>query len=107
MRRLRTILIAASLASAAAIPHAGAASIQNPADNMQLQSADPAGRPKAPRVKKKPAGEGKTKAPESKAPEKKSEQLFIEGYKHAYDLIYRQQNYADAIVALRALARDT
>jgi tetratricopeptide (TPR) repeat protein len=105
MRQLRTFLIAAALTSAAAIPHAGAASIQNPPDNMQLQSADPAGRTKAPRVKKKPAGEGKTKAPDTKAPDKKSE-LFIEGYRHAYDLIYRQQNYADAIVALRALERD-
>jgi tetratricopeptide (TPR) repeat protein len=111
MRRLRTFLIAAALTGAAAIPHAGAASIPNPAEDMKLQSADPSGQAKAPRVKKKPAGEGKTKAPETKAPEakapeKKSEQLFIEGYKHAYDLVYRQQNYADAIVALRALKRE-
>lgn len=106
MRRLRTILIAVAFTGVAAIPQAGAAGIENPAAGMKLQSADPAGQTKAPRVKKKPAGEGKTKAPETKAPEKKSEQLFIEGYRHAYDLIYRQQNYADAITALRALARD-
>ena len=41
-----------------------------------------------------------------KAPEKKSERPFIDGYRTAYDLVYKQQNYADAIVALRALGRD-
>jgi Flp pilus assembly protein TadD len=102
MRQVRTILIAAALTSAAAISQASAAGIENPAAGMKLQSADPSGQTKAPRVKKKkPAS-----APETKAPEKKSEQLFIEGYRHAYDLIYRQQNYADAITALRALERD-
>jgi Flp pilus assembly protein TadD len=105
MRRLQCILIAAALSGAAAISQAGAAGIENPAAGMKLQSADP-GQAKPPRVKKRPASEGKTKAPETKAPEKKSEQLFIEGYRHAYDLIYRQQNYADAITALRALQRD-
>jgi tetratricopeptide (TPR) repeat protein len=106
MRRIRTILIAAALTGAAAIPHAGAAGIENPGAGMKLQSSDPAGQTKAPKAKKKPVGEGKTKAPDGNAPEKKSEQRFIDGYKHAYDLIYRQQNYSDAIAALRTLARD-
>jgi tetratricopeptide (TPR) repeat protein len=106
MRQTRTILIAAAFAGTVAITHAGAAGIETPGAGMKLQSADPSGQPKAPKIRKKPASEGKTKAPDSKAPEKKSEQLFIEGYRHAYDLIYRQQNYADAITSLRALARD-
>jgi tetratricopeptide (TPR) repeat protein len=113
MRRLQTILTAAVLiAAAAAVSQAGAAGIQNPAEDMKLQSADPSGQTKAPKVRKRPASERKTKAPETKAPEikapdKKSEQPFIDGYRHAYDLIYRQQNYAEAIAALRSLRRDT
>jgi Flp pilus assembly protein TadD len=110
MPRIRTILIAAALvgtlAGAVAISQASAAGIENPGAGMNLQSADPARQTKGPRARKKPASEGKTKAPETKAPEKKSEQPFIDGYRYAYDLIYRQQNYADAIVALRALERD-
>jgi tetratricopeptide (TPR) repeat protein len=92
MRRLQTILIAAAL-TGAATPQAGAMSINSPT----LQSADPAAPKAAPdkAVKKK-------KAP----PEKKSEKPFVDGYRYAYDLIYKQRNYADAIVALRALGRD-
>jgi tetratricopeptide (TPR) repeat protein len=101
MKRVRTMLIAAAFIGLAPIAPVSAAGIENPGAGMKLQSADPAGQAKAPRAKKKPASEGKTRAPE-----KKSEQMFLEGYKHAFDLIYRQQNYADAIVALRALARD-
>lgn len=67
---------------------------------MSLQSADPAGQKAAPK-RKKPASEGKTKAPE-----KKSERMFLDGYRYAYDLIYRQQDYAAAIVTLSALGRD-
>jgi tetratricopeptide (TPR) repeat protein len=89
----------AALAGAAMISQSSAMGVDTPQGGMQLQSADPA-QPKAPR-KKKPAAEGKTKAPE-----KKSERPFIDGYRHAHDLIYRQQNYADAITALRALGRD-
>ncbi len=105
MRLLRTAIIASALAGVS-LSNAFAAGIQNPADGMKLQSADPAGQPKASKAKKKPATDGKTKAPESAAPQKKSESPFVDGYRQAYDLIYRQQNYADAIIALRALGRD-
>ncbi len=105
MRRLRTTLIAAMLTGAAAVSQASAAGIENPAAGMKLQSADPA-QTKPQKARKKPASEGKTKAPETKAPEKKSEQFFIDGYRQAYDLIYSKQNYTDAITALRALGRD-
>ena len=45
MRQLRTILIAAALTGAAAIPQAVAAGIESPGAGMKLQSADPAGQP--------------------------------------------------------------
>jgi Flp pilus assembly protein TadD len=99
MRLLLCTLTIAALTGAAAITQASAAGIETPGAGMKLQSADPAGQ-KAPK-KKKPASEGKTKAPE-----KKSEQLFIDGYRQAYDLVYRQQDYAAAIVTLAALGRD-
>jgi Flp pilus assembly protein TadD len=107
MSLLRSTILAAALSGAIALPSAHAAGIENPAaGGMNLQSADPAAQTKAPKVKRKPATrEGKDKAPD-KAPEKKSENPFIEGYRHAYALIYKQQDYAQAITALRALGRD-
>jgi tetratricopeptide (TPR) repeat protein len=104
MPLLRFTLLAAALSGAIAVSSAHAAGIENPgAGGMNLQSADPAGQTKAPKVKRKPAvREGK-----EKAPDKKSEGPFIEGYQQAYALIYKQQNYADAITALRALGRDS
>jgi tetratricopeptide (TPR) repeat protein len=100
MPPLRSTILAAALTGIIAVSNADAAGIQNPAAGMQLQSADPAGQPKAPRVKRKPT-EGKTKSPE-----KKSERMFIDGYRQAYDLVYNRQDYASAITALRALGRD-
>jgi tetratricopeptide (TPR) repeat protein len=107
---LRSTLLAAALtgaiaASAIAISDAHAAGIENPG-GMNLQSANPAGQDKAPKVKRRPAPrEGKSKD-KTKAPDKKSEGRFIDGYQHAYALIYKQQDYAQAITALRALGRD-
>lgn len=101
MRTHRLIPIAAALVGAVALSQANAAGIQDPAPGMKLQSADPAGRSKAPPTRKKPASEGK-----KKAPDKKSEQMFIERYRHAYHLIYERQDYASAIAALRAIGRD-
>ena len=103
MRLILCPLVAAALTAVAALSQANAAGVENPA-GMQLQSA-PAGQPKvAPKTRKKPATpttEGTTKTPD-----KKSEREFIDGYRTAYDLIYRQQNYAGAIVALTALDRN-
>lgn len=64
----------------------------------QTQSAPPGG------GTAKPAKKGT--ATKKKAPEKKSERDFLDGYRHAYDLIYKNQDYAGGIVALRALHRD-
>jgi tetratricopeptide (TPR) repeat protein len=107
MQLLRSTFLAAAFTGAIAISaavgsNAHAAGVENPGAGMSLQSADPAGQAKDPKVKRKPAPrEGK-----QKAPEKKSELPFIEGYRNAYALIYRQQDYAQAITVLRSLGRD-
>ena len=110
MQLLRSTLLAAALSGAIGLSvsaiggsSADAAGIENPAGGgMSLQSADPAGQAKTPKVKRRPAPrEGK-----KKAPEKKSERPFIDGYRNAYALIYRQQDYAQAITVLRSLGRD-
>jgi tetratricopeptide (TPR) repeat protein len=104
MRLLLCPILAVALIGAVAISQARAAGSDNMAPGgMQLQSANPASQPKAgsaPRVKKKAT------AARKKAPVKKSDSSVIDGYRQAYDLIYKQQNYAEAIVALRALNRD-
>ena len=64
----------------------------------QLQSAPPGG------GTAKPAKKSETK--KKKAPEKKSEREFLDGYRHAHDLIYKNQDYAAGIAALRALHHD-
>ena len=63
----------------------------------QLQSAPPGGTAK-------PAK--KSTAKKKKAPVKKSEQDFINGYHQAHDLIYQKQDYIAGIAALRALHHD-
>lgn len=40
------------------------------------------------------------------APDKKSQNEFLDGYKHAYNLIYKKQDYAGGIKALKALGHD-
>lgn len=52
------------------------------------------------------APDGSAGRKKKKAPEKKSEQHFLDRYHYAYDLVYERQNYADAIAVLRALQRD-
>jgi tetratricopeptide (TPR) repeat protein len=107
MKLLRSTFLAAALTGAIAVSvtagfNAHAAGIENPGAGMSLQSADPAGQAKDPKVKRKPVPrEGK-----KKAPDKKSERPFIEGYRNAYALIYTQQDYAQAITVLRSLGHD-
>jgi len=107
MRRFPCLLLAAVLMGTAAMSQANAMSIKTP----QGQTADPAAAPKLdtapPDPNANPAPPPKEKAvKKKKAPEKKSERPFIDGYRTAYDLVYKQRNYADAIDALRALGRD-
>jgi tetratricopeptide (TPR) repeat protein len=101
MSTLRSAILAAVMTAAFALTGAQAAGIQTPGDGgMRLQSADPDKKGKAPR-KRKPASEGQTKTPD-----KKSEQQFLDGYRLAYDLVYDKQDYAAAITLLRSLGRD-
>jgi tetratricopeptide (TPR) repeat protein len=90
--------LAAALSATAVCVPANAMGIETPQSGsgggMQLQSADPA-QPKVPSGKKK-----------KKAPDRKSESLFIDGYRLAYDAIYNRQDYAGAIAILSALGRD-
>jgi Flp pilus assembly protein TadD len=104
MRLLPCSILAAALTGAVAISQANAAGSDNMAPGgMQLQSANPAAQPKAGSA---PRGKKKATTARKKAPVKKSDSSVIDGYRQAYDLIYKQQNYAEAIVALRALNRD-
>jgi tetratricopeptide (TPR) repeat protein len=64
----------------------------------QLQSATPGG------GTAKPAK--KSTAKKKKAPVKKSEQDFIDGYHLAHDLIYKKQDYAGGITVLKTLGHD-
>ena len=104
MRLLQIGTIAAALSGAAVCAEVHAAGVDSmaPGPGMQLQSANPvAGKSAtAPRAKKRAVAKRK------KAPVRKSEQNVVDGYKQAYDLIYRDQDYARAIVMLRALGRD-
>ncbi len=100
MRQVRHAWIAAALIGAATLSPAGAMSINTP----QLQSADP----KAPAANPAPAAPEAEKSAKKKkkAPEKKSEAPFVNGYRHAYALIYDEQRFGEAIAELRALGRD-
>ena len=104
MRLLRYALIAAALTSVAAISTAGAMSIKSPdgkGDKPDVKPSGPAAigsdgpvPPPTPKKKQKPAAE------------KKSDNLFRDGYEKAYALIYDRQDYATGIEELRSLHRD-
>ena len=105
MRLLHVGMLTAALSGAAVFAQANAMSINTPQSGMQLQSAPKGGAQDTdkPKARKKKAPDSKSEQP---SPDKKSEQIFIDGYRYAYDLVYKRQQYADAITALRALGRD-
>ena len=91
------LLAGGALALIVALPRAaGAVDSTNPA--TQTQSA-PAERPAAKARKKKSTKDTKDK-------EKKSEQQFIDGYKAAHAMIYRQHDYTAGIEKLKSLGHD-
>jgi tetratricopeptide (TPR) repeat protein len=98
MRTFRTMILAAALPGAAAFVCGDARAVdsRDPAPTFQTQSAPPQSGPAAKKVKKK----------SSTKKQKQSEQRFIDGYRHAHDLIYKEKDYAAGILALRALDRD-
>jgi tetratricopeptide (TPR) repeat protein len=102
MRLLHAGLLTAALVGAASFTPASAMSINSP----QLQSADPATQSQPAPTKDKTTTKRK-KPPQKKSelPDKKSELPFVEGYRLAHTLIYRQQDYGRAIAVLTALDR--
>jgi tetratricopeptide (TPR) repeat protein len=90
--RLYALIAGAAFAFAVAAPErAGAVDTNTP----QTQPAQPASKPAAKPSKKK-------KAPKKK----KSEQEFINGYRSAHAMIYRQHDYASGIGKLKSLGHD-
>jgi tetratricopeptide (TPR) repeat protein len=97
MTTFRAITFAAALAGAAVFTcgNAQAVDSRDPAPSFKTQSAPAA---------TKPAAKKKKAAPKKK--QKQSDRQFLDGYRRAHDLIYRKQDYAAGIAALRALKRD-
>ncbi len=90
-----TALIAAGALAFAALPARAVDSPSPTTDKPQTQSAPKADTTKSAKKKKAP-----------KTEEKKSEQQFIDGYKAAHAMIYKQHHYAAAIGMLRSLGHD-
>lgn len=70
------------------------------------KDAKPAADSKAPAVKPADAKPADTKPADAKPADKKSGLDFREGYKLAYDAVYKRQDYARGIAILSALGRD-
>lgn len=78
-----------------------------PADKKDdKKDAKPAADSKAPDAKPADAKPADAKPSDAKPADKKSDLDFRDGYKLAYDAVYRQQDYARAIVILSALGHD-
>ncbi|MDT3687091.1 MAG: tetratricopeptide repeat protein [Pseudorhodoplanes sp.] len=103
MTAFRFIIISAALTGAAVFVsgNAGAVDTREPSPTFRTQSGNPP--PKTEQTKKP---KKKTPAKKETDKDKKSEQRFLDGYRHAHDLIYRDKDYAAGIEALRALKRD-
>lgn len=99
MTTYRSLIAAAALAGAAAFVsgNAGAVDSREPSPTFRTQSGSP---PPATEQTKKPKKKSTTKK------DKKSEQQFLDGYRHAHDLIYKHKDYAAGIAALRELKHD-
>ena len=91
---LRLCALIAASAFALALPARAVDSPSPMADKPRTETAAP----KATKAAKK------KKAP--KKDEKKSEQQFIDGYKSAHAMIYRQHDYSAGIDKLKSLGRD-
>lgn len=55
---------------------------------------------------KKATGTKNDSKPAPTKSDKKSQNEFLDGYRHAYDLIYDKQDYAGGLAALKALGHD-
>lgn len=94
-----TLFAAAALSLALAAGPVLAAGTENPTPPADTKTDKPADQ--------KSTGTKTDKPAETKpAPDKKSQKEFLDGYRHAYNLIYKQQDYAGGIKALKALGHD-
>ena len=94
------LFTAAALALVLTAGPALAAGTDNPAPPADTKTDKPSDQ--------KPTDTKTDKPAETKpGTDKKSQNEFLEGYRHAYNLIYKQQDYAGGITALKALGRDS
>ena len=92
---ISSLLAGGALALTIALPPAAkAVDSTNPATNTQSSTSD------------KPAATKSSKKKKSKDKEKKSEQQFIDGYKSAHAMIYKQHDYVAGIDKLKSLGHD-
>ena len=107
MTRLATRLALVAAVTMALSGHAFAAAVDEPA-----KPADAASDKKDDKKDAAPAADGKAPvakpgdAKDAKPADKKSDLNFRNGYKLAYDAVYRQQDYAGAIAILSTLGHD-
>jgi tetratricopeptide (TPR) repeat protein len=102
MKPLHAAMLTVALFGAFPAP-ASAISINSPQDQSAKTKSNPGAKEStADRIMR--FFTGKKKAPEKS--DKKSERPFIDGYRHAYALVYEKQDYSAAIGTLRTLGRD-
>lgn len=112
IRHLDTLAAATLLAvglSVAVSHSAFAAAMDEPARPADTKSVAPKSDKKPDtRSTTNPGGKAEDTKPagSKRAPDKKSEQDFRDGYKQAYALIYKENDYAGGITVLRALGHD-
>jgi len=101
MMTYRSTALTAALMGAAVFVfgEARAVDTRDPSPTFRTQGGNP---PPATEPTRKPA----KKPAEKQKKDKKSELRFLDGYHHAHDLIYKEQNYEAGIAALHALGRD-
>jgi len=98
---------AAALTLVLAATPAFAAGTDNPTPPAETKTDTKPADQKSTDTKPAETKPAETKPAETKpATDKKSQNKFLEGYKHAYNLIYKQQDYAGSIKALKALGHD-
>jgi tetratricopeptide (TPR) repeat protein len=95
-----SLLAAAALTLILATGPAFSAGTENPTPPTDTKSDKPTDK-KATDTKS-----GAKPADTKPATDKKSQNEFLDGYRHAYNLIYKQQDYAGGIKALKALGHD-
>ena len=101
--RITAVLAIGLLSFAAAAPLASAVETFSPPPPTQPTTTQkPAGQPSTTTTKKKKPKEDNTTQPQPK----NSSELFLQDYRVAYTLIYKQHNYEAGIAKLKSLGHD-